>query len=62
LSKSIEKRIIVYEDDTEFDELLEINSNLLEHVLDLQEFLLLRGISEESFLKWQETKKERVFH
>ena len=62
MSKPPKKRIIVYEDEPEFDELLQINSNLLEHVLDLQEFLLLQGISEESFLKWQETKKERVYH
>ena len=62
MSKPPKKRIIVYEDETEFDELLQINSNLLEHVLDLQEFLLLQGITEESFLKWQETKKERVYH
>jgi hypothetical protein len=49
-------------DDTLLSKLYTLNCELMEAILDLQEFLEDNGMTRQQFLDWKSKKKMRMYH
>jgi hypothetical protein len=49
-------------DETLLSKLYTLNSELMEAILDLQEFLEDNGMTRQKFLDWKSKKKMRMYH
>ena len=49
-------------DETMLSKLYTLNSELMEAILDLQEFLEDNGMRQQQFLDWRNKKRMRMYH